>query len=159
MEQLKGNLVELALMGEYDVIIHGANCFNTMGAGIAKTIKETWPEAYRADLATKKGDMKKLGSFSSTTVSVNNKNLTIINAYTQYMYGRGRDFFEYDSFSKILKKIKKEYSGKRIGMPFIGSGHAGGDPQRILDIIKTELNGENVQLVELNPNPRLKLKL
>lgn len=32
---VKGDLIKLALKGEFDVITHGCNCFCTMGAGIA----------------------------------------------------------------------------------------------------------------------------
>ena len=35
MKIIKGNLISLALAGEFEVIIHGCNCFCTMGAGIA----------------------------------------------------------------------------------------------------------------------------
>ena len=35
--------------GEFDVIIQGCNCFHTMGAGIAKYIKQDFPEAFAAD--------------------------------------------------------------------------------------------------------------
>jgi len=37
------------------IIVHGCNCFCTMGAGIAKTIKELYPSAYLAG-----GDWKKI---------------------------------------------------------------------------------------------------
>ena len=59
MKLIKGDLIQLAKNGEFDVIIHGCNCFCTMGAGIAKTIKDIFPEAYKADLNTKKGDRSK----------------------------------------------------------------------------------------------------
>lgn len=36
---------------KYDIIIHGCNCFNTMGAGLAKNIYS----AYEEDIKTKKG--------------------------------------------------------------------------------------------------------
>ena len=39
MKIIKGDLIKLALQGEFDVIVHGCNCFCTMGAGIAKSIK------------------------------------------------------------------------------------------------------------------------
>mgnify|MGYP001795501660 FL=1 len=39
MKTIKGDLVKLAIKGEFDLIIHGCNCFCTMGAGIAKTIR------------------------------------------------------------------------------------------------------------------------
>ena len=40
MNKIKGDLIKFAINGKFDVIIHGCNCFCTMGAGIAKTIKE-----------------------------------------------------------------------------------------------------------------------
>ena len=36
---VQGNLIALADAGQIDVLIHGCNCFCTMGAGIAKDIK------------------------------------------------------------------------------------------------------------------------
>ena len=44
---VRGDLIKLALAGKFDVIIHGCNCMRAMGAGIAKGIKATCPEAYR----------------------------------------------------------------------------------------------------------------
>ncbi len=32
---IDGDLIKLALQGEFDVVVHGCNCFCTMGAGIA----------------------------------------------------------------------------------------------------------------------------
>ena len=48
----------------FDVVIHGCNCFNTTGAGVAKQIKLQYPEAYQADKLTIKGDKGKLGSYT-----------------------------------------------------------------------------------------------
>ena len=48
MNVVDGDLIKLALNGTFDVIVHGANCQCTMGAGIAKAIKATFPEAYEA---------------------------------------------------------------------------------------------------------------
>jgi O-acetyl-ADP-ribose deacetylase (regulator of RNase III) len=39
MKFVKGDIIDIAKRGKFDVIIHGCNCFNTMGACIAKTIK------------------------------------------------------------------------------------------------------------------------
>ncbi|MGJ4995019.1 hypothetical protein ACQR0Z_11425 [Bradyrhizobium sp. HKCCYLS3077] len=52
MKIIKGDLIKLALDGHIDVIVHGCNCQCTMGAGIAKSIKDIFPEAYAADLST-----------------------------------------------------------------------------------------------------------
>ena len=64
MKVIRGDLVQLALAGKFDVIVHGCNCMCTMGAGIAKQIKQKFPEAYRVDCQTKKGDRSKLGTIS-----------------------------------------------------------------------------------------------
>ena len=84
MKIVKGDLIKRALRNEFDLIIHGCNCYCTMGKGIAKTIKENFPSAYQADLATNKGDKTKLGSFSYAKVEVNRKELVVVNTYTQY---------------------------------------------------------------------------
>ena len=39
MKIIQGDLLQLAKQGDFDVIIQGCNCFCTMGAGIAKSIK------------------------------------------------------------------------------------------------------------------------
>ena len=85
--KIKGDLIKLAIKGDFDVIIHGCNCFCTMGAGIAKSIKTAFPEAYKADLETLKGDKEKLGNFSAANIKRNGQEITIVNAYTQYHYG------------------------------------------------------------------------
>ncbi len=75
MKRIEGDLIRLANLGHFDVIIHGCNCFCTMGAGIAKAIREQYPAAYEADLATEKGNRGKLGSYSSAVVSIDDLTL------------------------------------------------------------------------------------
>jgi O-acetyl-ADP-ribose deacetylase (regulator of RNase III) len=60
MKTIEGDLITLAQSGTFDVIIHGCNCYCTMGAGIAKSIKKIFPAAYRADANSEKGDRDKL---------------------------------------------------------------------------------------------------
>ena len=84
MKTVQGDLIKLALSGEFDLIVHGCNCFCTMGAGIAKTIKQEFPAAYQADLATAKGEKPKLGQISYATVELATNKLIVVNGYTQY---------------------------------------------------------------------------
>ena len=158
MELFYGNLIEQAKNGEFDVIIHGANCFVTMGSGIAKHIKAEFPEAYAADTKTVSGDKSKLGTFSEATVTRNGHEITVINAYTQYRYGVGQDHFEYDTFPKLLQSIKAKYGDKKIGIPLIGCGLAGGNEPVILKMIKENLEGVNYKLVEIDANRKLKVE-
>ena len=48
-----------------------------------------------------------------------------------------------------MRWIKQKYTGKRIGLPKIGAGLAGGDWNVIQKIIEEELPGENVTIVVL----------
>lgn len=36
LKHIKGNLIDLAEEGEFDIIIHGCNCQNTMGSVLRK---------------------------------------------------------------------------------------------------------------------------
>ncbi len=151
MKIVKGDLINLALEGNFDIIIHGCNCFCTMGAGIAKAIKSEFPEALKADQATEKGDKAKLGSFTHATAIRSGHSITVINAYTQFNY-RGKGIkADYDAIRNVFKELKTEFRGKRFGFPLIGAGLAGGDWNVISDIISQELQGEEYTLVEFVP--------
>lgn len=157
MELNYGNLLEMAKNGQFDVIIQGCNCFHTMGAGIAKYIKQEIPEAYEADKKTGYGDKNKLGTFSEATVTRNNHTFVVINAYTQFRYGGGVDNFDYASFPSLLQSIKAKYGDKRIGLPLIGCGLAGGNEPRILSIIDESFEGIDYKLVEIDKTRKLQL--
>ncbi|WMS85909.1 macro domain-containing protein [Pleionea litopenaei] len=146
MKIIDGNLLDLAEEGMFDVIIHGCNCFCNMGSGIAKQIKERYPEAFQADLATIKGDENKLGSFTFARVK-RQTSFVIVNAYTQYAYGRKGCFADYDALARVFVKIKQSYQGRRIAYPLIGAGLAKGDWSIIEPIIDNALKGEDHTLV------------
>lgn len=151
MKEVSGDLVGLTQEGMFDVIIHGCNCQCAMGAGIAKTIKSVFPQAYKADCQTVKGDRKKLGTISSVTVESNGNQITIVNAYTQFHW-RGQGVkADYEAIRNCFSEIKKKYSGLSIAYPLIGAGLAGGDWNIISSIIATELKGEIHTLVKFKP--------
>ncbi len=148
MKIIEGDLIKLALEGEFDLIVHGCNCFCTMGAGIAKTIKEYFPEAYEADLQTEKGSSDKIGSISSVTVTRGNSNITVVNGYTQYSPIGNGILVDYEAVDSVFKEIKQRFSGYRIGYPMIGAGLAKGDWQIISELILEQLSGEDHTLVK-----------
>ena len=143
------------------LLIHGCNCFCTFGAGFAFQLKKAFPRAYNEDLKTKRGDISKLGSFTSFQL---NNIITIINAYTQYGYGKDKKTiaynikpqlkiidknfpqeqqFIYGAFINILLTLNEKFPDSEYDfrLPKIGSGLAGGDWDIIEDII-----------IKLNPN-------
>ena len=139
LNHMKGNLIDLAEEGEFNVIVHGCNCHHTMGSGIAREIRERYPQAYAADLTTPKSDRSKLGTYSATATD----DFIIINAYTQYDFmPRGKDHFEYEAFKKILDDLEERAKNSvgviplSFGFPYIGMGLAGGDPERIIALLE-----------------------
>ena len=150
MKTVSGDLLKLAVDNHFDVIIHGCNCFCTMGAGIAASIRSEFPEALSADEDTIKGDKSKLGSYSCASVKQNDHTITIVNGYTQYNHSGNGVLVDYKAVSTLFAKLKKKYSGKRFGYPKIGAGLAGGDWNIISAIIDQELREEDHTLVVFN---------
>jgi O-acetyl-ADP-ribose deacetylase (regulator of RNase III) len=148
MKTTQGDLILLAQKGHFDVIVHGCNCFNTMGAGIAKAIRDNFPAAFIADQQTARGDKSKLGTITIAETDIAEGRLTIVNGYTQYAYGRKGQKVDYEALRQVFKRVKEVFSGQRIGYPAIGAGLAGGDWQTIARIIDEELNGEDHTYVE-----------
>ena len=148
VKYIDGDLVRDA--NQYEVILHGANCKNTMGAGIALKIKTKFPEAYEVDCSTKKGDALKLGNITYTT----NTTPIICNLYTQFGFGAyetgGMDF-DYNAAKNALKQVKLKFSGKKIGMPMIGSMLGGGNWEITKRIIEDILGDEDVTVVNYKP--------
>ena len=151
MKIVKGDLLEMGKNNEFDIIMHGCNCFTVMGAGIAAQVAQQFPDARLADDETIKGDPGKLGTY---TVGMHGR-LVILNCYTQYGISsyNGEDVFEYTAFNRVLSKIAFRFGKWRIGLPMIGMGLAGGDDDRIMPMIENfaktvERQGGSVTLVE-----------
>lgn len=157
MKIVVGNLLDLAEKGEFDVIIHGCNCFCTMGSGIAKEVRGRWPWVYDADNETLAGDSSKLGLYTQADVLVwDSENLThtftVINAYTQYRYGRGQRHVDYNAVERVFGEVANNFhaTDKRIAYPKIGAGLAGGDWDIVSGIIDNKLVGMDHTLVVLD---------
>jgi O-acetyl-ADP-ribose deacetylase (regulator of RNase III) len=148
MKVTRGDLLQLALAGEFDVIVHGCNCQCQMGKGIALSIKQRFPEAYEADLRTPKGDRAKLGTISFAEIDCPPARFVIVNAYTQFHWRGDGVLVDYDAIRSAFRVIKQQFSGRRIGYPKIGAGLAHGDWSVIALIIDEELVGEDHTLVE-----------
>jgi len=156
MREISGDLLQLANDGHFDVIVHGCNCFCTMEAGIAKQVKEVFPDSWHADQKTKPGDIMKLGCYTQADIEINDRGwLTVINAYTQYKYGANHEDGEekpvdYVAIRSALKKINHNFKGKSIGLPLIGAGLAGGSWSVIKQLIQLELKDMDVTIVHYN---------
>jgi O-acetyl-ADP-ribose deacetylase (regulator of RNase III) len=165
-----GDLITLAKAGKFDVIAHGCNCHSTMGAGIAPQMAKAFG-CDRFEMEMWGSDVNKLGNIDYQTFvlgekaiwsledAMNNRNepeLTVVNAYTQFNYGRNHSDgdarpFNYEAFTLCMKKMNIVFADKHIGMPKIGAGLAGGNWNRIEHIINTELKDCQVTIVNYKP--------
>lgn len=132
MKIVIGNLLTQT---EVPDIAHGANCFCTMGAGVAKGIVALYPEAYEADKETLTGSFAKLGSYSQAIC----KDKTVYNVYTQYGFNPNTKPAEYGAIYNGLLDVAYSVNavGKRqFAIPYhMGCGLAGGDWLTVNDII------------------------
>jgi len=166
-EIIKGNLIDKALEGEFDVVCHGANCFGIMGAGIAVQFKNKL-KAHRADSITGiHGDIHRLGTISYLHLALEDgtytkkgdtqfnklgfiplgiKQIVVVNAYTQFNLGANLD---YEALTLCMRKINHEFRGNSVGLPWIGTGIGGGDKIKVEQILKQELKNCNVTICEL----------
>ncbi len=167
-QEIDGNLITLAREGMFDVITHGCNCLCQMGAGIAPQMaKEFGCDRFKMEHKDYKGDIDKLGNIDYRELFLENdkwvmypdengkwvtQELFVVNSYTQYHYGRNHTDgvskpLDYEALTMCMRKINHTFKGKRIGLPQIGAGLAGGDWNRIKEIIQTELKDCDVTVV------------
>ena len=170
----EGNL----LNSNCNVICHQVNCMGTMGAGIAKQIKDRWPDvsqAYREFcthiLLTTYNRKNLLGMCFLS--SADDQHI-IANIFSQYDYGRRNSnacYTEYDALDKALDNLKSQlvdmYSKEgirklTIGFPYnFGCGLAGGNWDTVLIILHKHFDGYdwNVEIWKLPEFTNLNLQL
>lgn len=175
-KEIEGNLIALAKAGAFDVIAHGCNCFCTMGAGIAPQMAKAFEcDKYTLESKAYGGDINKLGSIDYRIIGrgplgdgeckLLSHDLTletapmryshsrfffaVVNCYTQYGLrpDNGTPALDYNALSLCLKKMNHIFKGKRIGLPQIGCGLAGGDWGIVKELIKFQLKDCDVTVV------------
>lgn len=175
---VKGDLIKLALEGEFDVIAHGCNCFCRQGAGLAfqmvKYFQTDNPYYYPSEANRKEniGNFNKLGNieyahyitdeseeYVGIMLQCNHHmhtsldHVTIVNCYTQYYHNgnnpdKSNPPLNYAALELCLTKINHTFKGKKVGLPWIGCGLAGGDHKRVAEIISRVMTDVDVTIVE-----------
>lgn len=166
----EGNLL---LANDVQVIGHQANCQNTFGSGIARSIKEMYPDAYTVDTMCAVKKANTLGNFSMAEIPVEQRNKHntniryIFNLYGQDLYGKGIRQTNYEALYSALEKmastlshgdyvdilLKKEPMA--VGFPFqMGSFRGGGSwdiVSRLIEVAFDDYAGD-VIIYRLNAN-------
>lgn len=144
----EGNLLTAT---DVEVIAHQANCQNTFGAGIAKSIREMYPKAYYADTMAYKDGKAVLGNFSFCHLDGRIKK--IFNLYGQNLYGKSKRQTNYDALYNAMESMKnylEEYDSDlpvpSIGFPYLmGCGLGGGDwriVERLIEVAFHNYDGD-----------------
>lgn len=157
-----GDLISLAKQGKYNAIAHGCNCHGIMGSGIAPQIAEAFTGVMEADLEedwTKLHTKERLGTFSISRDDT--FDLEIINLYTQFDTAKfkGDVVVDYEAIEKVFTLIENVYQESvkegslrkdreiLIGIPQIGCGLAGGDWEKVSEIINKAAPTLPIELV------------
>lgn len=157
--EIDGDLIKLAKHGVFDVIAHGCNCFCTMQAGIAPQMAKAFGcDMYPLEDYAHRGDIKKLGNIEyrqHAALDQRNPNglkkIYVVNAYTQYEPRVDIKPLDYEALTLCMRKMNRVFEGLHIGLPRIGAGLAGGDWERIKQIIQTEFTKCDVTVVNYKP--------
>lgn len=157
--EIEGNLITLALERKFDVIAHGCNCLSNMGAGLAPQMARIF-DCDKFEMEKWGPSIEKLGCIDYHTFVVtdrgviwdlenadnkeNEHELAVVNAYTQYRYGKNHSDgvsrpLDYEALTLCMRKMNEVFKGKHIGLPQIGAGLAGGNWNKIKNIIQSEL--------------------
>lgn len=154
---VKGNLLD----SDCDYICHQVNCQGVMGSGIARQIRERWPEVYDAYVEWHKSCSAEgpdghpyqymLGNILTVPISMEQ---SIINMAAQNRYGYdGMKYTSYDAFWLCLRHIADSVPKRcAIGFPKnIGCGLGGGNWKVISALIEEILgNDYEVYIYEYN---------
>ena len=157
-KEVWGDLIDLAKEGHFDVITHGCNCFCAMSAGIAPQMAVAFGcNEFPLEDKSTAGDINKLGQIDWKIISipigngdfdVNHHELAVVNLYSQYTPNVRLKPLDYEALTLGLRKINHIFKGKKVGLPLIGAGLAGGTWSLIKDVIKTELKDCDVTVVK-----------
>lgn len=154
-KEVWGDLINMAENGEFDVIAHGCNCFCAMSAGIAPQMAVAFGcNKFPLEDKSTSGDVNKLGQIDWKLLNMvglfytGGHDLVVVNLYSQYRPKVSEKPLDYEALTLGFRKMNFLFHGRRIGLPKIGAGLAGGDWNIIRGIIQSEFKDCEVTVVK-----------
>lgn len=142
MNYIKGDLLSV----KTGFIIHGCNAQGVMGSGVAKSVRQKYPEAYDKYVQDINSGMR-LGEVSWY---LDKSGVQIGSAITQEFYGRENiRYVSYDAVDNTMSNVFFAANWKnnvRVSMPTIGAGLGNGSWEVISEIIKNQAKKKNFPL-------------
>ena len=118
-------------------ILHGVNCQNKMGSGVAKVLYEKYPEVKQKYHEDNEYVKKNVGYYAKLgdTRAIPCEDKIVHNCYTQDYYGYdGKKYVSYDAIYEVFQRYARS-NLKEVAIPKIGAGLAGGNWNIISQII------------------------
>lgn len=147
IKTIKGNILET----KAPIIAHQVNCKGVMGAGVARAIKNKYPEVY---WDYKKYSPKELGQIQPVQAGLFGEKI-VVNLFAQEGYGKDKRYTDYEALKACFLKLK-EYTEEvftkkpTIAMPYgIGCGLAGGDWEKVYPMIEEVFAEFDIELWQL----------
>lgn len=139
----EGNIIQMLLNNQIDILIHGCNCQSTLPIGLGQEIELTFPEVGTAHwkhyVTRRRSSEGMIGEFSEYFYKRDGRKFGVINLYSQVW--PGPDLRESKMKSGLINIFKKYGAKKksglpiRYGLPVIGENFG----LMTLDLFKTHL--------------------
>jgi len=136
LQMIEGNILDI----EEGYILQQVNCRGVMGSGLAKQIREKYPQVYTEyQYFCKKWEPEEiLGWYNMTAI---NNYLGIVNIFGQVGYGRTGRFTNYGAVAMALIRANKLEELNKTDLPVyvpfqMGCGLGGGDWEVYSEIIE-----------------------
>lgn len=149
MKYINGDLFK----SNADVIAHQVNCKGKMCSGVAKQVKELYPEAfdeYEYMCCEHGFDADSL--LGSVCDVKTDSGVIIANLFAQNCYGYdGGKYTDYDAMRNALHTMNEKYAGKTVAIPYLmGCDRGGGSWSVVSKIVEDELKDCSVEVYKLN---------
>ena len=154
---IKGDITK----SDCDIICHQVNCQGAMNSGVAKAIREKWPEVYnnyKVWCDRNKTDTKRLLGLYQVIQINDNPQKWVVNLFAQQWYGYNETrFTDYEAFYNCIYEMSlmltDNLKDKTIAFPYkIGCVRGGANWNIIKTMIEEVFSGHDVTFYYLNDN-------
>lgn len=150
-------------VGEQEITLVGTNLYASMANGFQLDVALNYPYVYEANMATRYGDIKKLGTILECKEE---GNPTFVLCFVTKGYNfrpdLEKDYLSYDALANALRLVSAIYGDKSIASPIIGLSRfeGNGNKDEILSVYEKYLGDKNVVLYDFQDRSRAeKMKL
>lgn len=149
---MDGDLLESSAV----IIAHQVNCQGAFNSGVAKQVREKYPEVYIAykNLCDAYSDCKEQRLLGRCQMVWTHKRNYIVNLFGQLNYGYdGEQYTDTDALKSAMTDLRNTINpeGKTIAFPYgLGSVRGGAKWEDVYKIIEEVFDGYNVEIWRLD---------